>query len=210
MISNAQVRVVVIDSADPDFFLAHMDLNAIIAAETDPTKQSRYPDMNVLQSLGLSWQNLPQVKIVKVAGRCRGGGLELALAMDMRFASESSVFCAPEAAGGFVPAGGGTTRTMMAAGPGRAMEIILSARDFTAQEAERYGLINRCLPDDELDAYVANLAAAYRLALAARRRHVAFAYLARHLRRLSSHCLRALPLKMKAYAQAWRAMRWGR
>lgn len=158
LINNPQVRVVVIDSADPDFFLAHMDLNAIIAAETDPTKQSRYADMNVLQSLGLSWQNLPQVKIVKVAGRCRGGGLELALAMDMRFASESAVFCAPEAAGGFAPAGGGTTRTMMAAGPGRAMEIILSARDFTAQEAERYGLINRCLPDDELDTYVNNLA----------------------------------------------------
>jgi enoyl-CoA hydratase/carnithine racemase len=158
LMRNPDVHVVVLDSADPDFFLAHMDLNAIIAAETDPAKQSRYPDMNALQALGLSWQNLPQVKIVKVAGRCRGGGLELALAMDMRFAGESAVFCAPEAAGGFVPAGGGTTRTMLAAGPARAMEILLSARDFSAEEAERYGIINRCLPDDELDAYVATLA----------------------------------------------------
>ncbi len=158
LIRNPDVRVVILDSADPDFFLAHMDLNAIIAAETDPSKQSRYPDMNALQALGLSWQNLPQVKIVKIAGRCRGGGLELALAMDMRFASKSAVFCAPEAASGFVPAGGGTTRAMLACGPARAMEMLLSARDFSAEEAERYGLINRCLPDDELDAYVASLA----------------------------------------------------
>jgi enoyl-CoA hydratase/carnithine racemase len=158
LMRNPDVRVVVLDSADPDFFLAHMDLNAIIAAETDPTKQSRYPDMNALQALGLSWQNLPQVTIVKVAGRCRGGGLELALAMDMRFAAEKAVFCFPEAAGGFVPAGGGTTRTMLAAGPARAMEILLSARDFSAEEAERYGIINRCLPDDQLDTYVASLA----------------------------------------------------
>jgi len=99
------------------------------------------------------------VKIAKIDGRCRGGGLEFALALDMRFSSRRSLFCFPEASGGFLAAGGGTTRTLMAAGPARGMEFLLSARDFSADEAERYGLINRALADGELDAYVADLAA---------------------------------------------------
>ena len=155
---DADVRVIIIESADPDFFIAHFDLDDMIAAESDPSKASRYPDMNVLQSLGLAWQALPQVKIAKIDGRCRGGGLEFALALDMRFASRRSLFCFPEASGGFLAAGGGTTRTLMAAGPARGMEFLLSARDFTANEAERYGLINQALDDVELDAYVADLA----------------------------------------------------
>lgn len=158
LMQDRSTRVVIIDSEDPDFFLAHMDLNDIVAAENDPTKQSRYPDINALQSLGLVWQNLPQVKIAKIDGRCRGGGLEFILALDMRFASDRSLFCAPEAAAGFVPVGGGTTRTALALGPGRAIEMILSARDFTAEEAERYGLINRSIAGEGLDAYVADLA----------------------------------------------------
>jgi enoyl-CoA hydratase/carnithine racemase len=156
---DPDVRVIVIESADPEFFIAHFDLDDMVAAETDPSKASRYPDMNVLQSLGLAWQALPQVKIAKIDGRCRGGGLEFALALDMRFASRRSLFCFPEASGGFLAAGGGTTRTMMASGPARGMEFLLSARDFTADEAERYGLINRALDDGALDAYVADLAA---------------------------------------------------
>jgi enoyl-CoA hydratase/carnithine racemase len=156
---DPDVRVIVIESANPEFFVAHFDLDDMIAAETDPSKASRYPDMNVLQSLGLAWQALPQVKIAKIDGRCRGGGLEFILALDMRFASNRSVFCFPEASGGFLAAGGGATRTLMAAGPARGMEFLLSARDFTSEEAERYGLINRALGDSELDAYVADLAA---------------------------------------------------
>lgn len=158
LMQDRETRVVVIQSEDPDFFLAHMDLNDIVAAENDPTKQSRYPDINALQSLGLVWQNLSQVKIAKIDGRCRGGGLEFILALDMRFASDRSLFCAPEAAAGFVPVGGGTTRTALALGPARATEVILSARDFTADEAERYGLINRSVEGGGLDAYVADLA----------------------------------------------------
>ncbi|MEY2927361.1 MAG: hypothetical protein RL367_1838 [Pseudomonadota bacterium] len=156
---DPDVRVIVIESANPDFFIAHFDLNDIVASASDPAKASRYPDMNVLQSLGLAWQALPQVKIAKINGRIRGGGLEFSLALDMRFASRQSLFCFPEASAGFLAAGGGATRTLMAAGPARGMEFLLSARDFTADEAERYGLINRALDDDALDAYVAELAA---------------------------------------------------
>jgi enoyl-CoA hydratase/carnithine racemase len=156
---DPDVRVIVIESANPDFFVAHFDLNDIVASVNDPSKASRYPDMNILQSLGLAWQALPQVKIAKIDGRLRGGGLEFCLALDMRFASKRSLFCFPESSAGFLASGGGATRTLMAAGPARGMEFLLSARDFTADEAERYGLINRALGDDELDAYVANLAA---------------------------------------------------
>jgi enoyl-CoA hydratase/carnithine racemase len=156
---DPDVRVIIIESANPDFFVAHFDLNDIVASVNDPSKSSRYPDMNILQSLGLAWQALPQVKIAKIDGRLRGGGLEFCLALDMRFASRRSLFCFPESSAGFLASGGGATRTLMAAGPARGMEFLLSARDFTADEAERYGLINRALGDDELDAYVANLAA---------------------------------------------------
>lgn len=157
LINNRDIRVVVIDSADPDFFVAHFDLEDLESSASDPSKASRYADINVLQSLGLAWQNLPQVKIAKINGRCRGGGFEFILALDMRFASASSLFCFPEASAGFLASGGGTTRVALAAGPARGLEVLLSARDFTAAEAERYGLINRFLPDGELDAYVGDL-----------------------------------------------------
>lgn len=152
------VRVVLLDSADPDFFLAHFDLQDLQKSAADPSKASKYPDINVLQSLALSWAALPQVRVAKIAGRVRGGGLEFLLgAMDMRFASEDSKLCFPEASAGFQAAGGGTTFTTLMAGPARALEFLLSARDFSGIEAERYHLVNRALPRAELDAYVEDL-----------------------------------------------------
>jgi enoyl-CoA hydratase/carnithine racemase len=159
LMQNPQIRVVVIDSANEDFFIAHFDLEDLASSASDPNKASRYPDVNVLQALGLAWQNLPQVKIAKVDGRCRGGGLEFILALDMRFASRRSLFCFPESSAGFLASGGGATRTILAAGPARGLEFLLSARDFTAEEAERYNLINRAIDDDALDSYVADLVA---------------------------------------------------
>jgi enoyl-CoA hydratase/carnithine racemase len=159
LMQNPQIRVVVIDSANEDFFIAHFDLEDLAASAIDPSKASRYADVNVLQALGLAWQNLPQVKIAKVDGRCRGGGLEFILALDMRFASRRSLFCFPESSAGFLASGGGATRTILAAGPARGLEFLLSARDFTAEEAERYNLINRAIDDDQLDIYVADLVA---------------------------------------------------
>jgi len=152
------VRVVIFDSEDPDFFIAHFDLEDLVQSASDPSKASKYPDINALQALTLSWQSLPQVTIAKVAGRCRGAGLEFILGLSMRFASTEAKFCAPESSGGFLACGGGTTRLALAAGPARALEVLLSARDFSAAEAERYGFINRALPSDELDRYVDDLA----------------------------------------------------
>lgn len=154
LIVDRNTRVVIIESADPDFFIAHFDIEEIEKSIMDPSKAGQYPDMNALQALALSWQALPQVTIAKVAGRCRGGGLEFILALSMRFATLDSRFCSPEAGGGFLACGGGTTRIGMMAGPARALEFLLSCRDFSGAEAERYGLINRALPPGELDDYV--------------------------------------------------------
>lgn len=157
LMRRPDLAVVVMDSADKDFFIAHFDLDELESSATDPGKASRYPEINVLQSLALAWQGLPQVTIAKIDGRLRGGGLEFILALNMRFASDRSLLCFPEASGNFLACGGGVTRTFIAAGPARGLEFLLSARDFSGEEAERYGLVNRSLPAAELEAYVADL-----------------------------------------------------
>ena len=155
LMTNPSVRVVVVDSSVEDFFIAHFDIADMIASVNDPdTPQSAYPDINILQGLATTWQGLPQVTIAKVAGICRGGGVEFVMGLDMRFASSDSQFCLPEASGGFLASGGGATRLLMGCGPARALEILLTSRDFSGAEAERYGLVNRALPPAELDSYV--------------------------------------------------------
>ncbi|WP_298374140.1 enoyl-CoA hydratase/isomerase family protein [Azospirillum sp.] len=157
LMQRRDLKVVVVDSADPDFWIAHFDVTELEASLKNPATQSKYPDINAVQSLGLIWQNVPQITIGKVKGRARGGGLEFLLSLDMRFATEGSLFCNPEAGAGFLAAGGGCTRLMMMAGPARALEILLSRRDFTGVEFERWNLVNKALPAGEIDAYVADL-----------------------------------------------------
>lgn len=151
------IKVVVFESANPDFFIAHFDLNDILKSIAgDPAMPaSKYPEINILQSLSLSIQALPQVTVAKVDGICRGGGVEFILAMDMVFCSEKARFALPEASVGFLPSGGGATLLPAKTGRGRALEIMLTGRDFTGAEAESYGLVNRVLEDGEaLNAYV--------------------------------------------------------
>lgn len=159
LVFDQDTSVVVIGSANPEFFIAHFDIDDIFRSMTDPTvPQSKYADVNVVQALTTSWQTLPQVTIAAVDGICRGGGLEFLLATDMRFATPESRFCFPEAAGGFLPTGGGTTRLAMQIGPARAREILLSGRDFDGDEAAAYGMINRALGREDLRGYVDELA----------------------------------------------------
>lgn len=156
---DRETAVVVFGSANPEFFIAHFDLNDLLRLSNDPTApRSRYDDINVLQALTTAWQILPQVTIGVVDGICRGGGLEFILALDMRFATPGSRFCLPETSGGILPAGGGTTRLAMLVGPARAREVILSSRDFTGEEAATYGFVNRALPLEDLKTYVGALA----------------------------------------------------
>lgn len=154
---DPEVKVVVFESSNPDFFIAHFDLNDILKSLSgDPSiPTSKYADINILQSLGLSIQALPQVTVAQVDGVCRGGGFELILAMDMVFASEKAKFCFPEASVGFLPSGGGTTFLPTKVGKSRALEIMLTGRDFSGIEAAQYGVVNKVLADETtLNAYV--------------------------------------------------------
>jgi enoyl-CoA hydratase/carnithine racemase len=155
---DPSIKVVVFESALTDFFIAHFDVKDFLAAATDPAAKGKYDDINIVQSLTTCLQNLPQVTIAKVAGACRGGGLDFVMGMTMRFASKSARFCAIESSCGFLACGGAATRLAMACGPARALEIMLSARDFSGEEAQQYGFVNQALPDGELDEYVATLA----------------------------------------------------
>ena len=100
-------------------------------------------------------QGRPTSRIATIRGRTRGGGNELALAFDLRYASrEKAIFGQPEVGGGLLPGGGGTERLPRAIGRDRALEAILTSADYDASTAERWGWVTRALPDAELDAFV--------------------------------------------------------
>lgn len=156
--SAVDVRVVVLESADPEYFVPHVDLTKVAEYTAEAAKAGGPDDA----SLGMLWHKLselPVVTIAKLRGRARGAGSELVLACDMRFAArENTVLGQPEVGFGVLPGAGGIQHLGRLLGRGRAMEAILGAADFDADEAERYGWINRALPDAELDTFVARLA----------------------------------------------------
>jgi enoyl-CoA hydratase/carnithine racemase len=156
--SGRDVRVVVLASADPEYFVPHVDLTKVAEYTAEAAKAGGPGDA----SLGMLWHKLselPVVTIAKIRGRARGAGSELALACDMRFAAtENAVFGQLEVGVGTPPGAGGVQHLARLMGRGRAMEAILGADDFDAGTAERYGWINRALPDAELDAFVSRLA----------------------------------------------------
>ncbi|MFK7897621.1 MAG: enoyl-CoA hydratase/isomerase family protein [Myxococcota bacterium] len=150
-------RVMVLRSADPDFWVAHGDVESITQVPTDPAPEAVELPMTHLLMERL--RKLPQVTIAQIEGYARGGGSELALACDMRFATlDKAVFGQPEIALGILPGAGGTARLTRLLGRARASEIILGGDDFSAAEAERYGWINRALPADEVGPFVERLA----------------------------------------------------
>ncbi|MFE0920480.1 enoyl-CoA hydratase/isomerase family protein [Streptomyces nigra] len=154
----AGVGAVVIDSASPEYFSAHVDLTAVPRYTVEAGKAGGPGDA----SLGMFLHKLAQVPVItvaKVRGRARGGGNELALACDMIFAArENAVFGQFECGTGALPGAGGLQHLTRRLGQHRAIEVITSADDFDADLAERYGWINRALPDAELDDFVERLA----------------------------------------------------
>jgi enoyl-CoA hydratase/carnithine racemase len=151
----ADLRVVVFASDHPDFFMARYDLSDTNAVAFAPTESGV---THFIDSM-LRMNGAGPIIIASIRGRVRGGGSEFALSCDMRFASvENSIFGQPEVGVGIVPAGGAVERLPGLVGPARALEIIASADDYDAVTAERYGWINRSLPDAELDSYVDQLA----------------------------------------------------
>ena len=156
--TDEQVKVVVFDSAVDGFFLTHYDFLAPLEETSTsippgPTGLQALPDMLVRLS------RAPVVSIVSIRGRATGVGSELALASDMRFASrEKAILSQWEVGAGLVPGGGPMARLPRLVGRGRALEILLGADDIRGDLAERYGYVNRSLPDAELDTFVDALA----------------------------------------------------
>ena len=155
--TDEQVKVVVFDSAVEGFFLTHYDFVTNLEETTrlppGPTGLQPVPDMLVRLS------RAPVVSIASIRGRATGVGSELALACDMRFASrEKAILSHFEVGAGVVPGGGPMARLPRLMGRGRALEVLLGANDIPGDLAERYGYVNRSLPDSDLDAFVESLA----------------------------------------------------
>lgn len=152
------VKVVILQSANPDFFIAHGDVSAIQQLPSKPAPREQ--KLGELHAILDRFRTMPKATIAKIEGRCRGGGSELALACDMRFAAIGRAFlCQPEVGVGIIPGAGGSARLPRLVGRGRALEIILGCADFNAETAERYGWVNRALPATEIDYFVNALAA---------------------------------------------------
>jgi enoyl-CoA hydratase/carnithine racemase len=150
------IKVLVFKSADPDYFIPHVDVTRISEYRQEAAR------LTGEASIGLLFRHLSASRLVTIAqieGRVRAAGSEFVLACDMRFAArESAIFAQPEPAFGVVPGAGGVQHLTRLMGRGRALEIMLSAQDYDAELAERYGWINRALPAQALDDFVGSLA----------------------------------------------------
>jgi enoyl-CoA hydratase/carnithine racemase len=154
--ADAAVKVLVFSSADPDYFISHVDLTRVAEYRAEAAALTGEPSIALLFRY-LSASHL--VTIAQIEGRARGAGSELALACDMRFAArDTAIFGQIEPAFGLIPGGGGVGYLVRVMGRARALEVLLSADDYDAELAERYGWINRALPAGELAAFVKALA----------------------------------------------------
>jgi enoyl-CoA hydratase/carnithine racemase len=153
---DGAVRVLVLASADPDFFIAHGDVEGILKIPREPAPPLTQP--NVAIALADRLRTMPKATIAMVAGTARGGGSELALSCDLRYAGRSARLGQPEVPLGIIPGAGGTQRLSRLVGRARALEIILTGADYTADEAAALGWVNRVLPDDELEPFVRRIA----------------------------------------------------
>jgi enoyl-CoA hydratase/carnithine racemase len=149
---------VILDSADPEFFAAHADVTLIQALPTDDS--TRHDEPSGFQRIVDRFRTMPKATIAVIEGIARGGGSELALSLDMRFAAIGrAILAQPEVAVGIIPGGSGTQRLHRLVGRGRALEIVLGCDDIDAETAAHWGYVNRALPDSELRPFVEALAA---------------------------------------------------
>ncbi len=153
--ADKALKVIVFDSANPDYFVSHFDV--LRGAEVPMVSG----ELGVQQWVDVSnrLHNTGVISIAVIRGRVRGIGSEFILACDMRFASrEKAIFGHLEVGMGLLPGGGAAEYLPQRSGYARALEIAVSADDYSAETAELYGWINRAFADDELDAFVDNLA----------------------------------------------------
>jgi enoyl-CoA hydratase/carnithine racemase len=149
--ANDDVTVVILQSANPEFFIAHFDVAALVA--TDRSGPAEKPtELNAFDELCERFRTMPAVTIAKIAGRVGGGGSEIAMACDIRYgALGHAIVNQMEVPIGILPGGGGTQRLPRLIGWGRAAEVILGGVDLDAETGERWGYFDRAMPLDELD-----------------------------------------------------------
>lgn len=154
---DESIRVVVLKSANPEFFIAHFDVTAILdfPIETAAERSATNPFHQMCER----YRTMPKATIAQIEGRVGGGGCELIQAFDMRFGViGETIFSQMEVPLGILPGGGGTQRLPRLVGRGRALEIILGGEDLDAETAESWGLLNRTFAKDDVEAYVDRLA----------------------------------------------------
>jgi len=156
------VRVVVLRSDNPEFFIAHFDVEEILRFPVD-TAAHKPVEARGFHLMCETFRTMPKATIVEIGGRIGGGGSELAMSCDMRFgAIGKTIVNQMEVPLGILPGGTGTQRLPRLIGRGRAMEVILGADDLDAETAERWGYLNRAMPAAQLRDWVTRLA--YRIA----------------------------------------------
>ncbi len=156
--ADRDLTVVVLKSANPDFFLAHFDVSAILSFPTDQPAE-RDGDLNPYHIMCERFRTMDKVTIAQIEGRVGGGGSELAASCDMRFGVRGkTIVNQMEVPLGILPGGTGTQRLPRLVGRGRAMEIVLGGDDLDAVTAERWGYLNRIFEANEIDTWVQTLA----------------------------------------------------
>ncbi|WP_404199272.1 enoyl-CoA hydratase/isomerase family protein [Streptomyces tauricus] len=156
---DRSVRVIVFSSANPELFIAHVDIHILNEMDELQAIADRNPDANLFQGVGELLRHQPQVTIVKLAGKARAGGAEFVAAADMTFAArETAGIGQSEVLMGIVPGGGGTQYLRERVGRNRALELLLTGDLVDADTAAAYGWINRAVPAADLDAFVDSVA----------------------------------------------------
>ena len=152
------VRVVVLQSANADFFIAHFDVEAILRFPVEGEPQ-RETEPNAFHQMCERFRTMGKATMAKIEGRVGGGGAELSASLDMRFGvAGKTVVNQMEVALGILPGGTGTQRLPRLVGRGRALEMILASTDLDAETAERWGWLNRAFPPAEIGPFVERLA----------------------------------------------------
>lgn len=152
---DEQIKVVIFVSDMNGYFFNHFDTNQFPAFLGQSGTDNRPLWVELITNLS----NAPFVTIASIRGRTQGGGNELTLAFDLRYASkENAIFDQPEVGIGLFPGGGGTDMLTRLTGRDRALEAFLSSDDYSAELAEKYGWVTRVLPDAQLDGFVERMA----------------------------------------------------
>lgn len=153
---DADIRVVVFRSANPDFFVCHADLGLFLKDRPAPPKSSK---LNFIHTLFEGYRTLPKATIAVIEGRMNGAGTEFATSLDMRFAARGHAWIGQfEVALGGLPGGTGTQRLPLLMGRARALELILGCDDLDAETAALYGLVNRAIEPEKIGGFVDTLA----------------------------------------------------